>query len=255
MSLRPVEAPALAEVAVIRHGFFTRRGGVSQGIWQGLNCGPGSADDDAHVAENRERVRAHLGAHALLSLHQIHSADVHVVDAPFAGARPRGDALVTRQPGLAIGVLTADCAPILFADPVARVVGAAHAGWKGALTGVAEATITAMEGQGARRADMVAAIGPCIGPDSYEVGPEFAEPFAAFHGDASAFFRPGPGDRLVFNLPAYVAMRLAAAGVAAFWTGHDTLPGEGDFFSYRRSRHRGEPDYGRQLSAIMLCPT
>ncbi|MGE0719081.1 MAG: peptidoglycan editing factor PgeF [Alphaproteobacteria bacterium] len=241
----------------VRHAFFTREGGVSRGIYAALNCGFGSGDAPADVAENRARAAGRLGvrADALATLHQVHSPTVVVADAPWPhGESPRADALVTTRPGLAIGVLTADCAPVLLADAAAGVVGAAHAGWRGALDGVVEATVAAMEGAGARRERIAAAVGPCIGPASYEVGDEFRDRFVAAEPANAAFFGPGrrPG-KAMFDLPAYVASRLAAAGVGSFATSEaDTAGDAAQFFSYRRATLTGERDYGRALSAIAL---
>ncbi len=238
----------------IAHGFFTRRGGISGGIYASLNCGTGSQDDPASVRENRARVTRHLGARKLVSAHQVHSATAVVVDDRSAGERPKADAMVTAVPGLALGVLTADCAPILLADAHARVVGAAHAGWRGALAGIAEAALDAMEGLGAARRRIEAAIGPCIGPDAYEVGPEFEAGFLA-HDPANArfFARRDARSRPYFNLPGYVALRLQQAGCAGVTVADACCyTQEEDFFSYRRSRVRGETDYGRQISAIVL---
>ena len=251
---QPVLIPELSALPGVAHGFFTRRGGISAGLYASLNCGAGSKDDPASVRENRARVTGHIGARKLVSVHQVHSATAVVVDDRSAGARPKADALVTAVPGLALGVLTADCAPILLADLHARVVGAAHAGWRGALAGIAEAVLEAMEGLGAARGRVHAAVGPCIGPDAYEVGPEFEAEFLA-HDPANArfFARPDAHSRPYFNLPGYVALRLqqaCCAGVtvanACCYTLHE------DYFSYRRSRVRGEADYGRQISAIVL---
>ncbi|QYK40715.1 MAG: peptidoglycan editing factor PgeF [Paracoccaceae bacterium] len=237
-----------------RHGFFTRRGGASSGIFQGLNCGPGSSDLSEAVAINRARVAAALGVETgrLVTVHQVHSADVVVLEGPDA-ARPRADALVTAAPGLALAVLTADCAPVLFADAEAGVVGAAHAGWKGAKGGVLEATIAAMERLGARADRVHVAIGPTISQANYEVGPEFVEGFIDEDPASARYFAGGRGDRAMFDLPGYALMRLRAAGVGrAEWLGHCTYRDEGRFFSYRRATHRGEADYGRLISAIRL---
>ena len=248
MSLSPITHPSLG----VPHGFFTRAGGVSSGVHAGLNCGRGSQDDPESVTVNRGRVAAHLGVpvDALVSVHQVHSPDVAVIDGP-PEAPVRADAMVTRRRDVALGILTADCGPILLSDGEAGVVGAAHAGWGGALAGVAEATVGAMERLGASRGRIAAVLGPTIGPGSYEVGPEFAERFEAADPANGRFFAPGTGDRLMFDLPAYVLSRLEAAGVRGVWTGDDTYPDE-RFFSYRRSVHRGEDDYGRMIAAIRL---
>lgn len=238
------------------HGFFGRRGGVSEGIYSSLNCGLGSSDAREAVLENRGRIAGTLAAGALLSLYQVHSTDVVTVDAPWTpGDGARADAMVTRRRGLALGILTADCAPILFADAHAGVIGAAHAGWKGALGGIAEATVAAMTALGAEPSRISAVVGPCIGRASYEVGPEFEARFLEADGaEAAAFFhRPDPAGRPYFDLPAYVAARLRRAGVGTTeLTGLDTFAGEADFFSFRRTTHRGEGDYGREVAAIML---
>ena len=253
----PIRSPALETLARqgIRHGFFTRAGGVSQGIYRGLNTGAGSQDAREHVAENRARVATTMGVtpHSLLSLYQVHSPDALVVRAPFDGERPKADALVTDRPGLALGVLTADCGPILYADAQAGVIGAAHAGWKGALTGILESTVAAMEGLGARRERIVAVLGPSIGPDNYEVGPEFVDRFTADSAANARFFSPSakPGHAL-FDLNGYTVERLRNAGVAAHAVNRCTYADETTFYSYRRATHRGEGDYGRQISAIVL---
>lgn len=248
-------AENLRTTAGIRHGFLSRAGGVSAGIYAGLNCGLGSDDHRPHVIENRARAARLVDAPAdrLRTLYQVHSATVVDAEAVDMDAPPRADALVCTRPGLAIGVLAADCAPVLFADPHAGIVAAAHAGWRGALDGVIEATLAAMEARGAVRGDIAAAVGPCIGPGSYEVGPEFPGPFLARDPSSRSFFAERSGsDRLQFDLPGYVRSRLADAGVSAPQaTGQDTYSDE-NFFSYRRSCHRDEPDYGRNLSLIVL---
>lgn len=235
------------------HGFFARRGGVSTGIYAGLNCGPGSSDDAAAVARNRALVAAHLGVAAdrLLSLHQVHSARALSLDAPWSGARPQADAAVTAARDIAVGALSADCAPVLFADAQAGVVAAAHAGWRGALAGVIEATVAAMVARGARRERIAAAVGPCISQRAYEVGPEFVERFLDEDADHSRHFAGGAGDRAQFDLPGFCLGRLRAAGVErCAWTGHCTYSDPARFFSYRRASHAGEGDYGRMLAAI-----
>jgi len=242
----------------LRHGFFTREGGVSEGLYASLNCGLGSGDDPGHVAENRRRAAAalELEAERLLTCYQVHSPDVVTVERPWApDERPRADALVTRTPGIALGILTADCAPVLLADAEAGVIGAAHAGWKGALDGVLEATVAAMVALGAEAGRIVAGIGPCIAQRSYEVGPEFPAAFVARAVENADFFRPGQGDRLLFDLKGYAARRLVAAGVGTVLPlPCDTCAEEARFFSYRRACRRGEGDYGRGLSAIALDP-
>ncbi|MFC0242035.1 peptidoglycan editing factor PgeF [Rhodopseudomonas telluris] len=253
-----ISSSQLAALPGVRHAFFNREGGVSQGIYAGLNGGIGSNDDPAAVAENRRRMAQTMGVppEHFLTLYQVHSPDVAVVEAPWDNAaRPKADALVTKVPGLALGVTTADCGPILFADPDARVIGAAHAGWKGALTGILEATLDAMDKLGADRSRVVAAIGPLIRQPSYEVGDEFVARFAAASPDYARFFIPAarPGHAM-FDLGGFIRMRLETAGVIAIDdTGIDTYPDE-NFFSYRRSVHRAEPDYGRAVHAIALEP-
>ncbi len=256
--LAPIQATSLAHLPGIRHGFFTRAGGGSQGIYAGLNCGPGSADDPQQVAANRVRVAEHLGAaHAdVVTLYQVHSATALCVAAPMpASDRPKADAVVTRTPGLAVGVLTADCAPVLFADPQARVVAAAHAGWRGAVAGILEATIAEMERQGATRRHIRAAIGPAINQDSYEVGPEFEAALLESCPDNARFFsRANPNARARFDLPGYVENRLIAAQLAQV-ARHSpcTYENESLFYSFRRSQHLNEGDYGRQISAIVVA--
>lgn len=236
-----------------RHGFFTRRGGASSGIYQGLNCGFGSTDQSEAVALNRARVAdaVKVEANALVSLHQYHSAEVVTLAAPLKGGRPKADAMVTSTPGIALGILTADCAPVLFADPQAQVVGAAHAGWKGALGGVLEATLDAMEMLGADRANISAVIGPTISQQAYEVGPEFMDNFLTCDAGYSRFFSGGTGDRVQFDLPAFGLYRLRLAGAKqAEWTRHCTYSDADRFYSYRRSVHKKEADYGRLISVI-----
>jgi hypothetical protein len=247
-------APILAEpFRGVPHGFFTRQGGVSTGIYATLNGGPGSGDDAQAVAENRARIARHLGASALVSVHQVHGDRVEHVTGPWPGARPQADGMVTDRPGIALAVLTADCAPVLLADREAGVIGAAHAGWKGALGGVLEAVLDAMEGLGARRGRIVAAIGPTISQRAYEVGPEFVELFLDEDRAWGRFFAGGRGDRALFDLPGFCLHRLREAGVAeATWTGHCTYADAASFYSYRRACHRGEPDYGRLVAAIAL---
>ena len=254
MTLSVLTSPLLG-IPGVRHAFFTRQGGVSTGLYQSLNLGRGSRDDPAAVAENRRRAADHLGVQpgALLDCYQIHSAVAHVALGPWGDDRPEGDAIVTAAPGLACGALSADCAPILLADAEAGVVGSAHAGWKGALAGVVQSAVDAMTRLGADAGRIRAAVGPCIGPDSYQVGPEFYDRFAGELSGVDRFFRPAQGDRLFFDLPGFVLDRLSQAGVGrAEWIGADTLPDEARFFSNRRAVLRGEPDYGRLLSAIVL---
>lgn len=241
----------------IRHAFFTREGGVSRGLYGSLNGGIGSKDDPADVTENRRRMAEALKVEPthLVSAYQIHSPDVAVVGPDWVpGTRPRADAFVTRTPGFAIAVGAADCTPVLFADADAGVIGAAHAGWKGAFTGVLESTVAAMEQLGARRARIAAAIGPTIRQPSYEVGPEFVARFTDADAGNSRFFAPSKKEsHAMFDIAGYVKMRLAGAGIAAVDDlGVDTYADEARCFSYRRSVHRGEPDYGRLINAIAL---
>ena len=246
----------LDALAGIRHGFFGREGGVSDGLYASLNCGYGSGDAPDKVTANRDRAagRLDLTAARVVTGHQTHSARVATVEIPWPrDAAPAVDALVTARPGIGLGVLTADCAPVLLADPAARVVGAAHAGWRGALGGVLEATVAAMAALGARPERIGAAIGPCIGPASYEVGPEFPAPFLAESAENARFFRPAErAGHLVFDLPGYVAARLARLGIASGWLGRDSLAESDRFFSYRRSTLEGHGVYGRGISLIAL---
>jgi len=243
----------------IRHGFFTRRGGVSDGVFASLNCGYGSGDDPLRVARNRAIAMDVLGLaeERLVTCRQVHSAVALSVATPWRReASPAADGMATATPGIALGVLAADCAPVLFADPKARVIGAAHGGWRGALNGVLEATIAQMTALGARAGRIRAAIGPCIAQESYEVGPEFPGLFAAVDSDSSGFFVPA--DRrghFRFDLGGYIAARLARRGLAAVEAaGCDTVADPRRFFSYRRACLSGERDYGRGLAAIMLAP-
>jgi polyphenol oxidase len=241
----------------IRHGFMTRAGGVSEGIYDSLNCGLGSDDDLERVRENRRRVLTMAGipANTLLTAHQVHSPDVLVVDEEWHdGPRPKVDALVTTRANIAIAASSADCVPILFADPEARIVGAAHAGWRGALTGVLQATVKQMCALGARPERIRAGVGPCIGPASYEVGPEFPAPFLAQNPANARFFRLARrAGHHMFDLESYVASELAALNLAGIEVAHrDTCAEAETFFSYRRSCLRKEPDYGRHVSVIGL---
>ncbi len=250
-----LSAPGLAAIGNVRHGFFTRQGGVSGGIYASLNCGPGSRDAAENVAQNRARVAELLGAepHRLLTLHQKHSAEVVVADKPWR-TLPEADAVVTAKPGLAIGILTADCAPVLFCDAEARVIGAAHAGWRGALSGIVEATVEAMETLGASPQRIVAAIGPAISQEAYEVGAEFVDQFLANEPGSDSFFMTDEGSgEPHFDLAGYVGARLERARVGTVADlGLCTYCEETRLFSYRRSQHHGEDDYGRQISAIVL---
>lgn len=252
VTLEVLEARALEGV---RHGFLGRLGGVSAGSCAGLNVGWGSGDDRAAIAENRRRaVAAVAPGAALVTLHQVHSAEALHVTAPWPDdGRPHADAMVADRPGLLLGILTADCAPILLADREAGVVAAAHAGWKGALGGIAEAVVAEMERRGAQRDRIAAAIGPCIARNSYEVDEAFLRRFAEVDPEHERFFSPGREDHLQFDLEGFVLSRLAAAGLARIEaSGEDTYSQPDRFFSYRRATHRGEPDYGRQISLIAL---
>lgn len=256
-SVDAVEADNLGSLAGVRHAFFARTGGVSEGIYSSLNCGQGSGDAGEHVAENRGRAMAALGlpAAALATAYQIHSADVwHLKTAKDAPNRPKADAVVIDRPGLAAGVLTADCGPVLMCDAEAGVAAAAHAGWRGALSGVLEATVAQMEKLGAQRARIHAALGPCIRQASYEVGDDFRGTVLEAAPDNGVFFEPGarPGHHQ-FDLAGFIGRRLGALGLASVGdTGHDTYDDETRFFSYRRTTHRRETDYGRGLSVISL---
>jgi YfiH family protein len=252
-------SPLLSAIPGLRHAFFTRDGGVSDGVYESLNGGIGSSDDPARVAENRRRMAEQLGVapQHFLSVHQTHSPDVVVASGPWQGpSRPLADAIVTRTEGLAIGASAADCGPILLVDPNARVIGAAHAGWKGALTGIVESTVEAMEKLGAERSGIVAAIGPLIRQHSYEVGGEFVERFIEADAEHALFFIPSAREgHAMFDLAGFIRMRLENAGVLMIDdTGLDTYSDE-RFFSYRRSVHRKEPDYGRHVHAIALEST
>ncbi len=243
------------DLAPHRHGFFTRRGGASSGVFEGLNCGLGSSDQSDVVRINRTRVAEamHVAPEALLTVHQTHSANVFLADGSHEGPPPEADGIVTKSPDLAIAVLTADCQPVLFADSDAGVVGAAHAGWRGALDGILEATVDVMERAGASRSRIVATIGPSISQRTYEVGPEFFERFADEDTEYTRFFANGEGDRMLFDLPGFGLHRLRATGIAsATWTGHCTYSDSARFFSYRRSLHDREADYGRLISAIRV---
>ncbi len=252
-----LKSDTLASLARIRHAFFTREGGVSEGIYASLNAGIGSDDARERVAENRARMAAALGCppQNLLSAYQIHSPTVVVAHTPWtADARPRADGIVTQVPGLAIAVSTADCGPVLLADADARVIGAAHAGWRGALTGVIEATIAAMEELGAVRTHIRAALGPMIRQPNYEVGPDLVTSFTSADPDSAQYFAPGArANHAQFDLAGYIMARLSRAGIGGFDDlGLCTYADAGCFFSFRRTTHRGEPDYGRHLSAIVL---
>jgi YfiH family protein len=251
MTLEIITSQALTP---FRHGFFTRRGGASSGVFAGLNCGNGSSDQSEIVAINRARVAdaMEVPVAQLINVHQTHSARVVTVSGPHEGPVPEADALVTATPGVALAVLTADCQPVLFGDPEAGVIGAAHAGWRGALDGVLDATVSAMVALGATPENIQAVIGPSISQRAYEVGPEFFDAFMAEDPVNARFFAGGSGDRLHFDLPGYGLHRLRSAGVEAQWTRHCTYSDPERFFSYRRSVHDKEADYGRLISVIRL---
>ena len=255
MSLNPITHPLLTRVGV-RHGFFTRAGGVSDGIYARLNAGVGSKDDPAHVAENRRRVAEWMGGAAddLCGCYQVHSAVARVAESGWAGDRPEGDAVVAGVKGPVLTVLTADCAPVLFADAEAGVIGAAHAGWKGALGGVIHSTVAAMQALGAEPSRIVAVVGPCIAQASYEVGADYQDRFAHHDPGSDRFFHPGAtADKRRFDLPGFVLWRLQQAGVGqAVWTGHDTCADKARFYSNRRAFQRGEADFGRLISVIRV---
>jgi len=258
MSDSPLEALASATLAgdAVRHGFFTRHGGVSQWPYATLNCGPGSKDDPDAVAENRRRAATHLAGRTAdpLTAYQVHSAKAVIVDGPFPGAPPEVDALVTATPGVVVAALAADCAPVLLADRRAGVVAAVHAGWRGAVSGVVDAAVEAMESLGAQRADIAACVGPCIGQASYEVGAEFEATFLKAAPGNARYFIPGARpDKSHFDLAGYVADRARGLGLGAVEAmGEDVYAQPGLFFSYRRSQHEDAPDYARLISAIVL---
>jgi len=248
---------AVLDVPRIVHGFFSRQGGVSTGLYESLNCGIGSKDDRDKVEENRRRIVAALNLPdaRLNTVYQVHGNDVATVTGPWPGDPPHADGMVATEPGIVLGILTADCAPVLFADAEAGVIGAAHCGWRGTLDGVAEHVIAAMEHAGAVRSHIKAAVGPCIAQPSYEVGDDFRTQFEDEDAEAGSFFEPGKPGHAQFDLAGYVLHRLRRAGLAnAEWTGQDTYRHEETFFSFRRATHRNEPDYGRQVSAIALAP-
>ena len=251
-----IQAAPLSGLNRVRHGFFTREGGVSDGLFTSLNCGFGSSDDTAAVAENRRRATVSLGAaaDALTTVYQVHGTAVVPVETGWNhGDAPKADGMVTNREGVVLGILTADCAPVLFADAAAGVIGACHAGWRGALDGIVEATISAMEQLGARRRDVHAAIGPCIAQASYQVGPEFRDRFLEARADTARFFEADDGDRFRFDLPGYVTVRLQESKIGVIdATEGDTCAETGRLFSYRRSTLSGEADFGRALSAITL---
>jgi YfiH family protein len=252
-----LKSSLLGSLPGVEHGFFTRRGGVSRGVYDSLNVGLGSRDDPDHVRENRRRVAAafEVEPSSLITAYQIHSATAVAVDAPWVGAPPEADALVTETPGLVLGALSADCAPVLIVDPGARIIAAAHAGWRGALGGVIEAAVATMVARGAARERLLAAVGPCIAKASYEVGLEFEARFTEVSPRFADFFAPGPGpQKRLFDLPGFVLARLSEAGVSkSEWVGADTCAEAADFFSNRRAVKSSEIDYGRLISAIMIA--
>jgi len=254
----PLLAENLQDLSGVRHGFFTREGGVSRGIYASLNCGIGSNDDTQSVLENRRRVARYLEgtSDGVVTLYQEHGTTARVVSSPLPReALPRADAVVSKTPGLVIGVLTADCAPVLLADPEARIVAAAHAGWRGAAAGIIENVVAEMERQGASRSRISAAVGPCINQDAYEVGPEFEAEFLSRCPENRRFFVPAASaGRLRFDLPGFVLHRLAETGIGSLLALTScTYENESLFFSYRRKVHRQEADYGRQISAIVVA--
>ncbi len=253
----PIQTKNLSDLSGVSHGFFTREGGVSEGIYASLNCGPGSKDDGLRVAENRARVAEAISGSKetpLCTLYQIHSPDVITLLQPWEHAdAPKADAMVTKQKNVVLGVLTADCTPVLFADAKAGVIGCAHAGWKGALSGIIRNTIEAMESLGATRANIHASIGACIAQDSYEVGEEFMQNFLQQSTENKWFFLDGAPGKYWFDLPAYVRSRLEKEAIASIGAvGEDTYMEEERYFSFRRTTHNSEADYGRQISAICL---
>jgi len=256
--MTPLQSPALHFLDGVAHGFFGRRGGVSTGIYASLNCGYGSGDNVESVRENRSRVAASLGTSEpqLVTLYQIHSAEaVEVTDTWVRGEGPKADGMVTTMRGVALGVLAADCTPVLFADATAGVIGSAHAGWKGAFTGIVEAVVARMETLGAKRSRIIAGVGPCISQASYEVGPEFRVRFMEqAEGNEHYFVPSARAEHWQFDLQAYVRARLVASDVECDMWSSCTYKNEHEYFSFRRATHRGEPNYGRNLSAIMLTP-
>lgn len=253
--IEPIISQNFQHSNAIQHGFFTRSGGVSKGIYEGLNVGIGSDDDQSDIAQNRAKIAEHFSQphDNLVTLYQIHSPTALIVKDTISGERPKADAIVINQPGLIAGILTADCGPVIFADEKAGVIAAAHAGWQGATGGVLENTITTMETLGANRANITAVLGPTISQKNYEVGPEFVERLNALSTDNAQWFIPSNDpDHAMFDLPGYIVERLTRSGVDASWTGHCTYEQPDQFFSYRRKTHNSEADFGRQISAICL---
>lgn len=253
--IEPVLDSAIASLDNVEHGFFTRHGGVSSGIYQGLNVGLGSDDERQKVVENRNRVAGffNISPTHLATTYQVHSPDVIIIDKPIEEPRPKVDAVVTATPGIIASVLTADCGPVLFADANAGIVGAAHAGWKGATGGVLESTVNAMISLGSKPENIIATLGPTISQENYEVGADFAQNLLSLDKSNEQYLALSINpSHFMFDLPSYIVTRLAGTGVQASWTGHCTYEQEAEFFSYRRTTHRKEPDYGRQISAITL---
>ncbi|WOC16932.1 peptidoglycan editing factor PgeF [Pseudochrobactrum sp. MP213Fo] len=251
----PLRSPLLETNNRIAHGFFTRQGGVSSGIYDSLNVGIGSKDDVDCVQENRRRVAGYfdLPAQSLQTLYQVHSPTVVTITEPLPSPRPQADAMVTNVPGLILGSLSADCGPVLFCEPDAGIIGSAHAGWRGALGGVLENTVEAIVNLGGERSKIRAVLGPCIGQDNYEVGAEFVAEFTAINQDYAQYFRPSANrGRKMFDLWQFIVDRLSASGVQAASLDLCTYADEARFFSYRRTTHRKEPDYGRQIAAIAI---
>ncbi|MFO1243515.1 MAG: peptidoglycan editing factor PgeF [Rickettsiales bacterium] len=245
----------LLKLNSIQHGFFTRNGGVSEGFYASLNCGPGSKDNPEHVEKNRTLAAEALGGKKenLCTLYQVHSPDCLIIDNALGDDRPKADAMATNVPGLILGILTADCAPVLFCDPEAKVIGAAHAGWRGAFGGVIQNTVQKMASLGAIPERILAAVGPCAGWQSYEVDPAFRDTFLAQSAENQEFFKDGAPEKFLFNLKGYVANHLAKAGILTInILANDTIAEVEQFFSFRRTTHAKEPDYGRELSAIMI---
>lgn len=255
MPLNPIHCPQINQINGVNHGFFTRQGGISQGIYQSLNIGPSSDDNAENVRTNRQSVVSYLGSDDadIATPWQHHSADVVVATENWLDARPKADGVITATPNLPIGCVTADCGPVLFCDPVRNIIGAAHAGWRGATGGILDQMVKTMIEMGSNPSDIIATLGPTIGPDHYEVGPEFVDNLKTLSPENSKFLRPSARkDHAMFNLPGYSVERLTTLGVKASWTGHCTYKNADRFFSYRRMTHKNEPDYGRQISAIML---
>lgn len=250
-----LQSDTLRDLITIRHGFFTKHGGVSEGVYASLNCGPGSKDKPENVIENRKRAAEALDGRVenLCTLYQVHSPTCLIIEKPFGDERPEADAMATNIPGIILGILTADCAPVLLCDPEAKIIGAAHAGWRGAFGGVVQNTVEKMVLLGAKPERIIAAIGPCAGWQSYEVDPVFRDNFLSQSLENREFFKDGGSDKFLFNLKGYVANRLAESGILTInILANDTIAEVEQFFSFRRTTRAKEPDYGRQLSAITL---